>query len=710
MTPRRWLALVLLLYALLGSAFTLIVPLGEAPDEIDHVLYVRHLVETGLFPVMRPVTAQNETMEANQPPLYYLLNAAVQRPFPQTASADLPRNLCYTFDPHDNGRAHFYLHSRAEAAPFDTSYLAFRVSRLLSVLLGAATVAVAYLLGRQMAPARPNVALLAAAVLAFNPQFLFMMASVNNDVLMALLGAALLATAVRAATHPTPRVFALGGVLMGLALLTKFALLAFWPLLFIALAVPLFTGADARPFAARLRERLRPMLLHATLITALPLLIGGWWYARAQRLYGDPLAWDVHLQAKGSEVLRLAPLSARDLLEFAQVHFQSYWGWFGWLKIQLPGWAYGMLLLFVALAVAGVAVHIRRWPAWRKRPLRFEASQVAVGFNVAAVTATYAALLRYIQTINWSGYQGRLAFGAAAAVAGLLALGWLHWTTAVAPQRRAARMAGWLPAVCLLALSSGSLIGLVRPAYARPALFEPPPDVRRVCVATAGLQVEAVTFPDETRPGGALPVTLYTYGLAPGAESLQLRLEGRNGRILAEQEWPLTWQSGEGGVMQTDLRVAPDASPALAQLRFGPAGDLQTVGAVVIRPLEQPPAPAAPVSGARFGGQLALLGYDRSDDTLTLHWQALAPMAQDYTTFVHFVDAQGNLIAQQDGQPQDGAYPTSVWAVGETVLDTKPLPEGAQDAAGVLVGVYLLETGERLLLERPLEGDRFTLP
>ncbi|MFO7682734.1 MAG: glycosyltransferase family 39 protein, partial [Chloroflexota bacterium] len=238
MREKRWLGLIVALYLLLGVAYSWVVPLGEAPDEIDHFLYVRALLEQRAFPVMAPVAADNETMEANQPPLFYLLNAAVTAPFPMTASADFPLNACFTFDPHDGGRAHFYLHNAAEAQPFAPNYLAFRVARLLSVLLGAAAVLLAYGLGRQLAPDDARVGLLAAGILAFNPQFVFMMASVNNDVLTAVLGAALVYGSIRAATHPSPRLFALLGVLVGLGLLTKFALLAFWPLPLLAAVLP----------------------------------------------------------------------------------------------------------------------------------------------------------------------------------------------------------------------------------------------------------------------------------------------------------------------------------------------------------------------------------------------------------------------------------------------------------------------------------------
>ncbi len=60
-------ALILLLYLLLGAAYSWVVPLDKAPNEVDHFLYVRYLLAERAFPVMQPIAADNETMEANEP-------------------------------------------------------------------------------------------------------------------------------------------------------------------------------------------------------------------------------------------------------------------------------------------------------------------------------------------------------------------------------------------------------------------------------------------------------------------------------------------------------------------------------------------------------------------------------------------------------------------------------------------------------------------
>jgi len=75
-----------------------------------------------------------------------------------------------------------------------------------------------------------------------------------------------------------------------------------------------------------------------------------------------------------------------------------------------------------------------------------------------------------------------------------------------------------------------------------------------------------------------------------------------------------------------------------------------------------------------FGGVMRLLGYDlvQTGDELrlTLHWRALSAMTTDYRVFVHLFDpATERIVAQFDGMPLRGAYPTSWWWPGEVLSD-----------------------------------------
>jgi hypothetical protein len=84
---------------------------------------------------------------------------------------------------------------------------------------------------------------------------------------------------------------------------------------------------------------------------------------------------------------------------------------------------------------------------------------------------------------------------------------------------------------------------------------------------------------------------------------------------------------------------------------------------------------------------------------VTLYWQAVAAAPVDYTVFVHLLDGQGRLIAQHDGLPALGTWPTTRWAEGQVIVDEHDLSllgvePGAE--ARLAVGLYDLNTMQRL--------------
>jgi len=84
--------------------------------------------------------------------------------------------------------------------------------------------------------------------------------------------------------------------------------------------------------------------------------------------------------------------------------------------------------------------------------------------------------------------------------------------------------------------------------------------------------------------------------------------------------------------------------------------------------------------------------------TLTLTWQAVAPVAGDYTVFIHALDAEGRKIAQRDARPCDGDCPTDTWQPGKIIVDVHPLtlpPEAVDRVRQLAVGLYLWQSGDR---------------
>jgi len=140
-------------------------------------------------------------------------------------------------------------------------------------------------------------------------------------------------------------------------------------------------------------------------------------------------------------------------------------------------------------------------------------------------------------------------------------------------------------------------------------------------------------------------------------------------------------------------------------------------GELVIGPVEIPRREPPPVESlkmehpleADLGGQVRLLGYNIQSGFhpgntihLTLFWQALVKMDQNYTVFTHLVDGEGRLSGQKDNPPVDGFYPTSQWGEGEIVRDQYDIdisPDAPTGEYQIEVGMYLIETGERLMAQ-----------
>jgi hypothetical protein len=127
--------------------------------------------------------------------------------------------------------------------------------------------------------------------------------------------------------------------------------------------------------------------------------------------------------------------------------------------------------------------------------------------------------------------------------------------------------------------------------------------------------------------------------------------------------------------------------------RLSLAGSNASVAVVGGMKVPGPPAPADQPVLATLG-PVALVRAKLGSE-LELVWQPHATLGRDYTVFVHVLDATGRLVAQADGPPLNGGYPTSLWSVGEQIVERRPLPP-VPAGGSVLIGLYDLATGERL--------------
>ncbi len=227
--------------------------------------------------------------------------------------------------------------------------------------------------------------------------------------------------------------------------------------------------------------------------------------------------------------------------------------------------------------------------------------------------------------------------------------------------------------------------------------------------------------------GGDIYLDLYWQCLKPMQEdySVSLKLLNAVHRVWGQLDgypvapWGVAptryWQPGRIYLDSRELAFLPGTPPGVYQLEatvYVPDSGRQLPPGlsldVVAVPHREAPALEKldlehPLT-ADFGGIVRLLGYNLERRPggglgLTLFWQALTDMDQDYTVFVHLVDEGGNLWSQGDSQPADGFYPTTEWQEGELVRDPHDLlipPEAPRGGYRLGVGLYLASTGERL--------------
>lgn len=172
------------------------------------------------------------------------------------------------------------------------------------------------------------------------------------------------------------------------------------------------------------------------------------------------------------------------------------------------------------------------------------------------------------------------------------------------------------------------------------------------------------------------------------------------------------WQPGDSVVSAFDLDLPanipsggywletgfyePISGQRVPQYHAGqPSGTSARIGPLKVSGISPPAGDEQPL--ATFGsGQIALLGVRRTANGVMLRWQALKKPAADYTVFVHVLDAQGRLVAQHDGQPRGGSYPTHLWDAGEVVDDDHPLVLSSQSGQRLEVGLYTTPDVRRL--------------
>lgn len=423
-------------YSVAGITFSVVFPLGEAPDELAHFQYVRYVAQSLALPVMQPRYDDNATVEAFQAPAYYVAAALV------THSALQGETIQARASPSSEiGKATpLFLPLPEHRFPWRGAALAWHLARFFSLALGALSLWATYRIARLVFESRWP-ALAAAAFVALNPQFIYLHSVVTNDALATTVGSVLTLASLRLLKGASLKHFLVAALVTTLGILTKPSALTMYP----GVALALLIAWQRLPRGYRRWVAVAMCLL-------IPLAGGGWWVLRNLQLYGDLAGLTVAKQALALNYyptpLTLHQLTAALPAMFWQT-FQSSWGLFGWVAFPLSRPVFYLILGLHAPAALGLLLKLRAAPlrSWRSWAL------------AAAWTGLMLGFLYYNSVTTRSGWQGRLLFpGISIAAVGFVA-GWQHWVT----QRE--RMFAGLLLVAGAVLTLYALFGIVLPAY-----------------------------------------------------------------------------------------------------------------------------------------------------------------------------------------------------------------------------------------------------
>jgi 4-amino-4-deoxy-L-arabinose transferase-like glycosyltransferase len=394
------LVFMLIAYLALGTAYALQIPAWQAPDEPAHYNYIQFIAEKHALPILRKGEYDQAYLEE----------------FTRT-----PQNVAsMSIDPlryEDYAPPLYYLLATPIYALTGGWLTAIR---LFSIVLGGALMVAAYLIGAEAYPDQLVLALGGAAFVAFVPQHLAMMSTVNNDSLSELLIALVVLQCMRLfrSQRISNRKLVLLGITLGLGLLTKatFYYTAV-PIAFMALIL------YARRYTLRMTQ--------VVLVFAPALVIGSIWWLRNLIVYGG---LDMMGLARHNAVVVGQPTTAQWLSDYGMsgvlqrfftTTYRSFWGQFGWMSTPLPEREYLLLGVLCIVALIGWLW----WLAARRR------GQEAGGQSPKSTQQTYAGLLlSLLFALTVGGYvyynltfvqhQGRYLFPALIPIGLAFAIGW----------------------------------------------------------------------------------------------------------------------------------------------------------------------------------------------------------------------------------------------------------------------------------------------
>ncbi len=706
--PYQWILPAL--FFCVGLLYLYVTPHFETPDSITHVAMIRWVADNnGNLPVQSKDHGQLYGQQASQPPLYYFLMMPVWSVF-DTSDFDTFlyfNELAISGNPTRLGNRNLVFYEQPHPPDLTGTSLAIYVMRLLTLGISTITVFAVYKSARVIQPDTIGFAVLGTALVAFNPQFLFIGTSVNNDNLVTMLATLITWQMLLMLRHgfDTRRSVILA-ILIALSTLAKLNGL-----------VMVLTVALAGLWVACRDRDLRGLIILGASMLGIWLVVASWWYIRNLQLYGELFGTGAMIANYGRRDATMLSLITSEWTGFRQ----SYWGLFGWFSIFTHKLHYQLMDGLTALSLFGMIVYVVQA---RKKPMRLTA------FSFLGIMATVGMVMLVWWTSQTTGSQGRLIFPYIVAYSLLIAMG-----------LTALRIPAGLIAIPMIAFAMYAPFAYILPAYDQPATVDQlPENATQVStqwddIALLGYELGETGIRFE--PGDEIPITLYWQPAAQSAEPLAyfVSLIDMDGRALVTLDtfpgWgttlPTWWEAGR--IYRDDIVLQILGEPngfSTVQLQIGwyryPEGgnlrpinnDGEDIGAFTIPvgvyvggDTDQIIKSRFTEDGTIFGDRIRLNSYRfASGSQLRLEWELMQPLDGDWRVFAFVLDdiyADGDdfePLLQKDSPPR---VPLGFLKAGEIIRTNHQfdLPDDFVGTYPLYIGWYNADSGKRLAVPFP---------
>ena len=319
------LVLIVVLFLIKGFLLVFLTPPWEAPDESAHVSYVWYLYNfkklPSKFTPFIPTSIEKSLKSRKniiRDDLFDRYNRSLEKKSVEIGSHP-PLYYLYLLP--------FY-----RISLLFNSYTTLIILRFATLILAVVSIVFTFLIAKKIL--NNSLALLTAALVAFQPMFSFIGSIVNNDMMVVVFFLFIVFISLQLLKRFDEKTYIMSLLTVAFAPLVKPQLLIVFPL-FLILAIMI---------------RKKKQWIFLFYLSFIPTIL---WFGFQYFRYGKSIfTYSVQNALPGTTSPFLYPIEF--IMQKQPVGiFMSFWGYFGWLDLPMPKWLYGLIFLIIMISLFG---------------------------------------------------------------------------------------------------------------------------------------------------------------------------------------------------------------------------------------------------------------------------------------------------------------------------------------------------------------------